>query len=102
MKRNVGVVNINRFVQHDLEFHSVINGATGNPLVDVMCNAMHECMLRTMQVGILNLRAKSEVLKVVENHDQIATAIDDGNSVRAGVLMKKHFEDAKKATSPVE
>lgn len=100
MKRDVGVAD--RFVQHDLEFHSVINGATGNPLVDVMCNAMHECMRRTMQVGILNRRAKAEVLKVVDTHDRIATAIDEGNSVRAGVLMKKHFEEAKKAISPVE
>jgi DNA-binding FadR family transcriptional regulator len=100
MKRNVGVAD--RFVQHDLEFHSVINGATGNPLVDVMCNAMHECMRRTMQVGILNLKAKAEVLSVVENHDGMATAIDEGNSVRAGILMKKHFEQAKKSVSPVE
>ena len=56
MKRNAGVAD--RFVQHDLEFHNVINGATGNPLVDVMCNAMHECMRRTMQVGILNLQGE--------------------------------------------
>jgi GntR family transcriptional repressor for pyruvate dehydrogenase complex len=95
MKRSVGIAD--KFVQHDLEFHSVINGATGNPLIDVMCSSMQECMRQSMRIGITNRRAKSDVLKVVEIHDLIATAIDDGSSLRAGTLMKKHFEDAKKA-----
>ncbi len=95
MKRSVGAPD--QFVQHDLEFHAVIDGATGNPLVDMMCGAMHECMQQTMRVGIVNRRAKVDVLKVVDTHHLIANAIEEGNSPRAGVLMKKHFEDAKKS-----
>jgi GntR family transcriptional repressor for pyruvate dehydrogenase complex len=95
MKRSVGKPD--KFVQHDLEFHSVINGATGNPLIDVMCGAMQECMQQSMRIGITNRRAKADVLKVVETHDLIATAIDEGSSPRAGTLMKKHFEDARLA-----
>jgi DNA-binding FadR family transcriptional regulator len=95
MKKSVGAPD--RFVQYDLEFHSVIDGATGNPLVEMMCGAMHECMQQTMLVGIVNRRAKSEVLKVVEAHHLIANAIEEGDSRQAGILMKKHFEDAKKS-----
>ncbi len=85
------------FVQHDLSFHGVINGATGNPLVEVMGGAMHECMQQSMRVGILNRRVKSEVLKVVESHAAIADAVEERNSVKAGKLMKKHFAEAKRA-----
>ncbi len=100
MKRSAGVTD--KFVHYDLEFHGVINGATGNPLVNLMCSAMHECMQRTMQVGIMIRGSKADVLKVVETHDHIASAIDEGNASRAGTLMKKHFEDAKKAISAVD
>jgi DNA-binding FadR family transcriptional regulator len=95
MKKSVGAPD--RFVQYDLEFHSVIDSATGNPLVEMMCGAMHECMQQTMRVGIVNRRAKSEVLEVVETHQLIANAIEEGSSQRAGILMKKHFDDAKKS-----
>jgi DNA-binding FadR family transcriptional regulator len=95
MKKAAGTPDL--FVVHDLEFHAVIDGATGNPLVDMMCGAMHECMQQTMRVGIVNRRAKADILKVVETHHQIVDAVEEGNAQRAGVLMRKHFEEAKKS-----
>jgi GntR family transcriptional repressor for pyruvate dehydrogenase complex len=95
MKKSVTAPD--QFVAHDLEFHAVIDGATGNPLVDMMCGAMHECMQQTMRVGIVNRRAKADVLKVVETHQKIADAVEEGNSQRAGVLMRKHFDDARRS-----
>jgi GntR family transcriptional regulator, transcriptional repressor for pyruvate dehydrogenase complex len=85
------------FVQHDMSFHSVINGATGSPLVEVIGSAMHECMQRSMLDGLLHRRARSEVQKVVQSHMDIASALEERNSAKAGKLMKKHFTEAKKA-----
>jgi len=85
------------FVQHDLSFHSVINGACGNTLVEVFGGAMHECMQQSMLEGIVNRRLRSDVQKVVQSHAEITSAIEQRNSVLAGKLMKKHFAEAKKA-----
>jgi GntR family transcriptional regulator, transcriptional repressor for pyruvate dehydrogenase complex len=85
------------FVQHDLSFHSVINGACGNPLVEVFGGAMHECMQQSMLEGIVNRRLRSDVQKVVHSHAGITSAVEERNSVLAGRLMKKHFAEAKKA-----
>jgi GntR family transcriptional regulator, transcriptional repressor for pyruvate dehydrogenase complex len=85
------------FVQHDLSFHDVINGATGNPLVEVMCGAMHECMQQSMRTGILNRKLKRDVQMVVDSHAAIADAIEKRDSSMAGKLMKRHFLEAKKA-----
>ncbi|MEO6802553.1 MAG: FCD domain-containing protein [Granulicella sp.] len=89
--------NPNVFVLHDLDFHAVLNGATGNPLVEVICGSMHECMKETMRAGILNRHGTNEVLEVVENHELIADAIEKGSASRAAELMKKHFDEAKRA-----
>jgi len=92
MRKSVG--NADRFVQHDLAFHNVIDGASGNPLVELFCGAMHECMQQTMRVGILNRKGKEDVMEVIETHHQIVDAIEESDSVRAGRLMKQHFDDA--------
>lgn len=91
------VDNADRFVQHDLEFHSVIDGASGNPLVELFCRAMHECMAQTMRMGILNRKAKEGAIKVIGTHHLIVDAIEESDSSRAGTLMKKPFDDASKS-----
>jgi len=83
------------FVQHDLSFHSVINGASGNPLIEVFGGAMHECMQQSMMEGIVNRRLRSDVRKVVQSHTGIVIALEKRDSSKAGKLMKKHFAEAK-------
>jgi DNA-binding FadR family transcriptional regulator len=89
------------FVQHDLDFHDLINGASGNPLIEVICEAIHEAMQESMRVGILKRKGKGAVAKVAESHEAIANAIEQGNAGLAGQLMKKHFEEAQTALSRV-
>jgi GntR family transcriptional repressor for pyruvate dehydrogenase complex len=95
MRKSIG--NPDAFVLCDLEFHGVLNGATGNPLVEVICGSMHECMKESMRVGILNRRGENEMLQVAESHNAIADAIEKGSASRAAELMRKHFDDAKRA-----
>jgi len=81
------------FVQHDLDFHDVINGASGNALIEIFCCSMHECMQESMRVGLLRRRGKAGKMQVVATHAAIADAIEAGSASRAGKLMKKHFDD---------
>ena len=90
------------FVQHDLDFHDVINRASGNPLIEVICTAMHETMQESMRVGIQKRRGSAEMIRVVESHEMIVDAIEQQNSGLAGLLMKKHFADAKAALAKVQ
>jgi GntR family transcriptional repressor for pyruvate dehydrogenase complex len=85
------------FVQHDLDFHDLINRACGNPLIEVFCEAMHESMQESMRVGLLKRKGGADVAKVVEAHAAIVNAIEQGNAQLAGVLMRKHFDDAQTA-----
>ncbi|HKQ87500.1 MAG TPA: FadR/GntR family transcriptional regulator [Candidatus Acidoferrales bacterium] len=90
------------FVLHDLDFHDLINRASGNPLVELICEAMHECMQESMRVGLLKRRSQRDVLKVVEIHEAIADAIAQGNAAKAGMCMSKHFEDTQRVFSHLD
>ena len=89
------------FVLHDLDFHDLINRASGNPLVELICEAMHECMQESMRVGLLKRRSQRDILKVVEIHEAIADAIAQGDAAKAGICMNKHFEDTQRVFSHV-
>jgi len=84
------------FVLHDLDFHDLINHASGNPLIELICEAMHECMQESMRVGLLKRRSQRDMLKVVEIHEAIAGAIAQGDAATAGICMNKHFEDTRR------
>src|SRR5690349_4796172 len=74
------IKKLEAFVLHDLDFHDLINRASGNPLVELICEAMHECMQESMRVGLLKRRSQRDMLKVVEIHEAIADAIAKGDA----------------------
>ena len=90
------------FVQHDLRFHHVINVATGNPLIDIISGAMYESIQESMRLGLTKRRGKDDVLRVVDAHAAIATAIEQGNPSQAAQKMRKHFEETFRALARVE
>jgi GntR family transcriptional repressor for pyruvate dehydrogenase complex len=90
------------FVQYDLDFHDLINRASGNPLIEVICEAIHESMQESMRVGLSKRRSARDVLKVIESHEAIVNAVEEGEAGLAGQLMKKHFEDAQTALAKVQ
>lgn len=90
------------FVQHDLRFHHVINVATGNPLIDIISGAMYESIQESMRMGLTKRRGKDDVLRVVDAHAAIATAIEQGNPPQAAQKMRKHFEETFRALARVE
>ena len=89
------------FVQHDLDFHDVINGASGNPLIEIICSSMHECMQESMRFGILRRKGRVGKMRVVETHAAIADAIETGSAAQARKLMKKHFDDTHRVLGEI-
>ena len=96
------VTRFNNFVQHDLDFHQVINGATGNPLIRVVCGAMHESIKESMRAGLRKRKGPEEIMKVAEAHGAIADAIEQGNATQAEARMKKHFDETLRVFGRLE
>jgi DNA-binding FadR family transcriptional regulator len=92
----------NSFVHHDLDFHHVINGSTGNPLVEIICGAMHESMKESMRIGLRFRKGPEEMMKVVENHSAIVDAIELGNAMLAERRMKRHFTESLRVIGRVQ
>jgi GntR family transcriptional regulator, transcriptional repressor for pyruvate dehydrogenase complex len=90
------------FVQHDFHFHEVINNATGNPLIGLICDAMHESMKASMYAGLSRRRSKQEIICIAESHVEIADAIARGKAREAELHMQRHFEETFRAIGKVE
>jgi GntR family transcriptional regulator, transcriptional repressor for pyruvate dehydrogenase complex len=92
MNRSVHQPNI--FVRHDLEFHQIIGAASGNPLIQVVCTALHETIEESIRAGLRKLRAKEEIARVVKFHERIADAIESADPNRAEAAMRSHFDES--------
>jgi GntR family transcriptional repressor for pyruvate dehydrogenase complex len=90
------------FVRHDLAFHGLIYSATGNPLFEIICGAMHGAIQESMRLGFLQRTRTRDVARVAKLHGRIAKAIERGSAARAGELMKLHFEDTTQAFAKLE
>lgn len=96
------ITKSNSFVQYDLDFHHVINSATGNPLLEVICGAMHESIKESMRVGLRKRRGPEEIMKVAEAHSAIVDAIEQGNAPQAATRMRKHFEETLRVLGRID
>ena len=94
--------DLNSFIQHDLQFHRTINGATGNPLFDVICGAMLESMRESMRAGMLLRQGSADILRGVENHEAIATAIEERDPALVELQMQRHFTETFLALDRIE
>jgi DNA-binding FadR family transcriptional regulator len=86
------VTALNSFVEHDLDFHDLINATTGNPLIEIIGNALHESMKETMRAGLRKRKGPDQILQVAKSHEAIAIAIERGDSAQARLRMRKHFD----------
>ena len=84
------------FVHYDLQFHDVLNQASGNPFISFLAGAMYECIEEPMREGFLNLKGKEEKMEFTRLHSRIVDAVEARNSNQAGILMKRHFNEMKR------
>ena len=89
--------DIDAFVQYDLRFHECLGTATGNPLFALISSALRDAMATSVRAGMESRSDQAQVLRVVESHQDIVDAITTSDSEAAGVCMKRHFEDARRA-----
>jgi GntR family transcriptional repressor for pyruvate dehydrogenase complex len=89
--------NIDVFVQHDVHFHECLGAATGNPLFALISSALGEAMATSVRAGLESRSDQAQVTRVVESHQDIVDAIIASDSDAAGVCMKLHFEEARRA-----
>ena len=89
--------DIDLFVRHDVHFHECLGTATGNPLFALISSALGEAMATSVRAGLESRSDQAQVLRVVEQHQDIVDAIAAGDPKRAGEGMTRHFEEAQRA-----
>jgi DNA-binding FadR family transcriptional regulator len=85
---------VDAFVEADVDFHLTIAGATRNPLFALFIEALRQPLETSMALGLQSRTSRTELERVQQLHDEIATAIRDQDAERAGSAMASHFDDA--------
>src|SRR5207247_11114469 len=84
-----------RLVRQDVLFHETIAAATGNPLFELVSNALRASLEASIQAGLNSPVTQARLARVVETHQAIVEAIEARQPARAAFLMAVHFEEAK-------
>ena len=70
------------------DFHSTVTGLSGNPILTMLCHALHDIALfRLRDAGF----SDSDRLRSLRDHATIAKAVLDGNAKKAETLMREHM-----------
>jgi GntR family transcriptional repressor for pyruvate dehydrogenase complex len=93
MRRNIS--DPGRFVRQDILFHEAIAAATGNPLFELVSNALRASLEASIRAGLNSPVTQSRLARVVDTHQAIVDAIEARQPARAAFLMAVHFEEAK-------
>lgn len=71
----------------DAEFHSMIAGMSGNPLLQCMTEALIPLLIPVFEKGLCDETAKDGTCF----HDKIIAAIESGDADKASTLMRNHL-----------
>jgi DNA-binding FadR family transcriptional regulator len=84
-----------RFTNADIRFHQILCRATGNPLFELLSNALFESLAQTIRAGFDSRATLAERRRVAQNHVRIADAIARCNPAQTRKLTKLHFDEAR-------
>ncbi|HEX2849369.1 MAG TPA: FCD domain-containing protein [Acidimicrobiales bacterium] len=88
------------YFRHSTEFHAVLSGMSGNPVLDLMGRSLKDLYADRLEELIFPVDAR---VRVQQEHATIARAIVKGNAARAEKLMREHmveFVDFAVSRSP--
>jgi DNA-binding FadR family transcriptional regulator len=88
------------YFQHSTEFHAVLSGMSGNPVLDLMGRSLKDLYADRLEELIFPMDVRE---RVQHEHAAIARAIIKGNATRAEKLMREHmveFVEFATARSP--
>ena len=88
--------NIKAMMALDLQFHSAIYQASGNPLI-AQSAQLHWHHIRRAMGAVLQLSTMRE--SIWDDHEAIAAAIAAGDELAAENLIRQHAEDASRNLS---
>ncbi len=81
----------------DLQFHSLLAKATGNPLFELFIQDIHLAMLDSISVGLRSRAGPAELARVQAVHAMILDAVAAGDTGAARAAMTTHFDEAAEA-----
>ncbi len=87
MRATAAAGDLHRFVAHDVAFHRCIVAASGNRTLIEMWETLH-VDLRTR----LTLIQRGDLHEVAERHVAVMQALDVGDGMLAGRLVREHIE----------
>jgi GntR family transcriptional repressor for pyruvate dehydrogenase complex len=76
------------YFSHSTEFHAVLSGLSGNPVLDLIGRSLKDLYADRVEELIFPLDARQ---RVQSEHTAIARAIMKGNAIRAEKLMREHM-----------
>lgn len=82
--------NPTEYMRHSTEFHALLSGMSGNPVLDLMGRSLKDLYTDRLEGLIFPLEAR---VRVQEEHEAIAKAIIKGNASRAEKLMREHMAE---------
>lgn len=91
--------NIDRYVAHDVQFHTDVARATHNPLFVFLVSSLRQSLADSIRAGLQG-RTRDEQLRHIQDlHVAILEAITRGDPDSAMSTMGLHFDDALAAVS---
>ncbi|NTX99054.1 FadR family transcriptional regulator [Deinococcus sp. JMULE3] len=90
------------FIEHDLHFHTLLAGATGNPLHGVLVGALHALLARSIRSGLPHYADPAHFGALVDVHDRLARAVERRDPQAAAEITREHFALAELAVSLAE
>lgn len=84
------------YLAHSTEFHALLSGMSGNPVLDLMGRSLKDLYTDRLEGLVFPIEAR---VRVQQEHAAIARAIIKGNAQRAEKLMREHMVEFVEFTS---
>ena len=92
MRRHLRVPDL--YVEADIAFHRLIACMTHNALMYHLVRAIREAIKDTLHENLLRQQSDEQLEHVQQGHEDIYTALEQGDAEAAGRAMAAHFDDA--------
>jgi len=86
--------DLDLYADLDVRFHLQIVAATHNTMLVYLISSIREALKNTIQEGLRRMDTAEQLTGMQLTHQEIATAIDQGDTNAAGQLMTTHFDGA--------
>ena len=83
-----------RFIEHDVAFHTILAVATKNPMYAMQIQALRAPLETSIRAGLYDERIKRQGALIIDLHQKITDAVCSRNEEKAISAMAAHFDSA--------